>query len=155
MSIKLTEQSFVVRRSYLSTRSSHVVHQIVHVSRLDETLNRFVHMYGCMCVCVLSNTRFSLSLQNPLHFTRLNGFKLLQEDTLYFYFFLRSASRMLLLQCQWRPSNNSLDVAALLFLSYVHAKSIHHRQCFCVLFPTRSSLFAAYAGRLLSLNSPM
>ncbi len=37
-------------------------------------------------VYVLSNTRF-FSLKNPLEFMHVNGFKLLQEYTLYFYFF--------------------------------------------------------------------
>jgi hypothetical protein len=51
MYTKMKEQSFVVRRSYLSTRSDRVVHKIVHIcaclkTRLDETLNLNVH--GCM-----------------------------------------------------------------------------------------------------------
>jgi hypothetical protein len=48
----LKEQSFVVRRSYLSTRSSRVVHEIVHVSRLDETLNLYVYTYMYVCICM-------------------------------------------------------------------------------------------------------
>ena len=70
----------------------------------DKTRRDTQSLYVYVCMYVLSNTRFFLSLQNPLEFMRVNGSKLLQEDTLYFYFFLYSAANMfslaLTLQCQ-------------------------------------------------------
>ncbi len=101
MYTKMKEQSFIVRRSYLATRSSRVLNKFVHIcaylkTRLDETLNLYVYM----CVDVLSNRRFFFLLKILLSLCALMDSNCYKKIHSIFIFFMCSASNMFILQCQ-------------------------------------------------------